>query len=59
MATTTTGNTAWQYVRGAYVVPAGQTNTEFGFAAVSSATGSIGAGNFLDDIKIPDRRIAC
>ena len=51
MATTTTGNIAWQYVRGAYTVPAGQTNTQFAFEAMASAGGSLGAGNFLDDIS--------
>ncbi|WP_270568281.1 isopeptide-forming domain-containing fimbrial protein [Bacillus sonorensis] len=44
------GNTKWGTYTGAYTVPAGQTTTRFGFEAVSVASGSIGAGNFLDDI---------
>jgi uncharacterized repeat protein (TIGR01451 family)/fimbrial isopeptide formation D2 family protein/LPXTG-motif cell wall-anchored protein len=45
-----TGNTAWETYTGTYTVPAGQTVTRFGFEAVSTASGSIGAGNFLDNI---------
>ncbi|GIP35800.1 isopeptide-forming domain-containing fimbrial protein [Paenibacillus sp. J2TS4] len=45
-----TGNTAWETYTGSYTVPAGQTTTRFGFEALSTASGSIGAGNFLDDI---------
>ncbi|WP_313432720.1 isopeptide-forming domain-containing fimbrial protein, partial [Siminovitchia terrae] len=48
--TMTSGKEAWKYYSGSYVVPAGQTKTRFGFEAVSSATGSNAAGNFLDDI---------
>ncbi|HZH59501.1 MAG TPA: isopeptide-forming domain-containing fimbrial protein, partial [Metabacillus sp.] len=44
------GNTAWGHYSGTYTVPAGQTTTRFGFEAVSTASGSIAAGNFLDDI---------
>ncbi len=44
------GRTAWGTHTGSYTVPAGQTTTRFGFEAVSSASGSIGNGNFLDDI---------
>ncbi|MFM9278305.1 isopeptide-forming domain-containing fimbrial protein [Paenibacillus jiagnxiensis] len=44
------GNKAWGTYTGSYVVPAGQTVTRFGFEAVSSANGSLGVGNFLDDI---------
>ncbi|WP_181397625.1 isopeptide-forming domain-containing fimbrial protein [Gracilibacillus dipsosauri] len=46
----TTGNTAWETYTGSYTVPAGQTTTRFGFEAVSTGGGSLGAGNFLDDI---------
>ena len=45
-----TGNTAWQQVLGTYRVPAGQTSTRFGFAALSSASSLISAGNFLDGV---------
>jgi len=44
------GSTAWGTYSGSYKVPAGQTVTRFGFEAVSTASGSLGAGNFLDDI---------
>ncbi|WP_339235862.1 isopeptide-forming domain-containing fimbrial protein [Bacillus sp. FSL K6-1012] len=44
------GKTGWGTHTGSYTVPAGQTTTRFGFEAVSSASGSIGNGNFLDDI---------
>ena len=44
------GNTAWGHYSGSYTVPAGQTLTRFGFEAVSTANGVLGAGNFLDDI---------
>ncbi|MFB5269848.1 isopeptide-forming domain-containing fimbrial protein, partial [Paenibacillus enshidis] len=44
------GNKAWGTYTGTYTVPAGQTVTRFGFEAVSSASGGIGNGNFLDDI---------
>ncbi|MED4953667.1 Ig-like domain-containing protein [Paenibacillus macerans] len=46
----TDGNTQWGYYSGTYTVPAGQTVTRFGFEAVSSANGNVGAGNFVDDI---------
>uniref|UniRef100_UPI0006934538 isopeptide-forming domain-containing fimbrial protein n=1 Tax=Paucisalibacillus sp. EB02 TaxID=1347087 RepID=UPI0006934538 len=44
------GNTAWGTYTGTYTVPAGQTSTRFGFEAVSTANGSIGHGNHIDDI---------
>lgn len=43
-------NTAWGTYSGIYTVPTGQTVTRFGFEAVSTANGSIGHGNHLDDI---------
>lgn len=47
----TATSTAWTTYGGAYVVPAGQTNTQFGFEAVSSSNGRSDFGNMLDDIK--------
>ncbi|MBD8006103.1 isopeptide-forming domain-containing fimbrial protein [Bacillus norwichensis] len=44
------GNTKWGTYTGTYTVPEGQTVTRFGFEAVSTAGGNLGAGNFLDDI---------
>jgi hypothetical protein len=40
---------AWVTHTAAYVVPAGQTCTRFGFRAVSTATGDPSVGNLLDD----------
>lgn len=45
-------NTAWGLYTGTYTVPLGQINTVFIFEAVSTATGSLSVGNFIDDIKI-------
>jgi hypothetical protein len=44
------GKNAWTVYQGTYVVPAGQTVTRFEFAAVSTASGSLSIGNFLDGI---------
>jgi hypothetical protein len=46
------GNTAWGQYSGSYTVPAGQTETFFVFAAVSSSNGDPTYGNFIDDIRI-------
>ena len=40
----------WVRHTGEYTVPDGQTSTRFGFESGATATGSPGAGNFLDDI---------
>ncbi|MFN8300029.1 MAG: gliding motility-associated C-terminal domain-containing protein [Chitinophagales bacterium] len=45
-----TGNTAWALYSGVYIVPAGQTLTRFEFQAISTASGSPAAGNFIDDV---------
>jgi gliding motility-associated-like protein/uncharacterized repeat protein (TIGR01451 family) len=45
-------NNAWGLYTGTYTVPLGQINTVFIFEAVSTATGSLSVGNFIDDIKI-------
>lgn len=42
----------WYYYRGSYTVPAGQTTTGFAFSSVSTATGTLTRGNFLDDISL-------
>ena len=52
----TTGNAGWQQVLGSYRVPAGQTATRFGFAALSSASSLISAGNFLDGVAFGSAR---
>lgn len=49
-----TGNTAWNLFSGTYIVPAGQTTTRFEFQAISTASGSPGAGNFIDDVAFYD-----
>jgi hypothetical protein len=46
------GNSAWGQYTGTYTVPAGQAETFFIFAAVSSSNGDPTYGNFIDDIKI-------
>ncbi len=51
-----TGNTGWQQVLGTYRVPTGQTVTRFGFAALSSASSLISAGNFLDGVTFGSAR---
>ncbi|MDX1908437.1 MAG: T9SS type A sorting domain-containing protein [Bacteroidia bacterium] len=42
-------NTAWVRNTGYYTVPAGQTLTRFQLEAVSTGSGSISVGNFVDD----------
>lgn len=46
------GNDAWGYYTGTYVVPAGQTLTRLTFFAVSTSSGSITSGNFLDAVSL-------
>ena len=43
-------SSGWVRHTGEYTVPEGQTSTRFGFESGATATGSPGAGNFLDDI---------
>lgn len=50
--TMSTDNDAWVIYSGTYTVPLGQNNTLFIFEAISTASGSISVGNFIDDIKI-------
>ena len=45
------GVESWNRYSGAYVVPAGQTQTQLSFRAVSTATGDQSIGNFLDDVS--------
>jgi uncharacterized repeat protein (TIGR01451 family) len=45
------GTSAWGRYSGAYVVPAGQTTTELAFRAISTATGDLSVGNFMDDVS--------
>lgn len=49
-----TGSTAWNVFSGSYIVPAGQTSTRFEFQAISTASGSPAAGNFIDDVAFYD-----
>lgn len=46
----TDDNTAWRHYTGVYVVPPGQTTTQFAFKSVSAAGGSPAVGNFLDGV---------
>jgi hypothetical protein len=50
--TMTDGRSAWGSYTGTYVVPAGQANTIFIFEAVSTASGSLSVGNFIDGVQI-------
>ncbi len=45
------GTAAWGRYSGAYVVPAGQTTTYLAFRAISTATGDLSVGNFMDDVS--------
>ena len=45
------GITAWGRYSGAYVVPAGQTTTELAFRAISTGSGDLSVGNFMDDVS--------
>ncbi|MCX6180636.1 MAG: hypothetical protein NT150_01735 [Bacteroidetes bacterium] len=56
--TYSTGNTAWKYYTGTYVVPAGQTITRFYFSSLSSASTLNSVGNFLDAINIQSVNIS-
>ncbi|MET0147209.1 MAG: fibronectin type III domain-containing protein, partial [Ilumatobacteraceae bacterium] len=47
----TTDRSAWVRYSGAYVVPAGQTQTELNFMAVSTSSGNQSIGNLLDDVS--------
>ncbi|TLG71793.1 MSCRAMM family protein [Culicoidibacter larvae] len=52
IATADDGNDAWGYYTGTYVVPPGQTVTRLTFLAISTASGSITNGNFLDAVTL-------
>jgi hypothetical protein len=41
----------WGRYSGAYVVPAGQTTTELAFRAISTGSGDLSIGNFMDDVS--------
>ncbi|MFN8405847.1 MAG: hypothetical protein U0X71_00005, partial [Sphingobacteriaceae bacterium] len=49
--TATDNRTAWGTYTTTYTVPFGQIKTRFLFGAITSASGSNGAGNFLDNIQ--------
>ncbi|WBX77941.1 T9SS type B sorting domain-containing protein [Tenacibaculum ovolyticum] len=53
------GRTAWGVYSGTYTVPVGQSTTVIAFDAVSTASGSISVGNFIDDVKITIARNNC
>lgn len=46
-----TGNTGWAVYSGTYSVPVGQTITRFEFRAISTATGDVTVGNFIDAVE--------
>ena len=41
----------WGRYSGAYVVPTGQTTTELAFRAISTGSGDLSIGNFMDDVS--------
>jgi uncharacterized repeat protein (TIGR01451 family) len=45
------GTSAWGRYSGAYVVPASQTTTELAFRALSTGSGDLSVGNFMDDVS--------
>jgi uncharacterized repeat protein (TIGR01451 family) len=49
--TYSTDSTGWILYQGSYQVPPGQYITRFQFDAISTGSGSIGSGNFLDAVK--------
>ena len=49
---TATSNYQWGHYTGSYVVPAGQTRTEFSFESVSTTSGMPDFGNYLDAIRL-------
>ncbi len=51
-ATMVTGNTAWKFYSGTYIIPAGQYVTRFGFHSVSTFNGNQSAGNLVDNISL-------
>jgi len=49
--TQTDGTSGWGRHEGVYTVPPGQTKTRFAMVAVSTASGNISVGNFIDDVS--------
>ncbi|MBC6316583.1 LPXTG cell wall anchor domain-containing protein [Listeria grandensis] len=47
-----TDGESWGNYSGSYVVPAGQTHTRLTFAPISTSSGNLTIGNFLDDINL-------
>ncbi|MEL6252340.1 MAG: T9SS type A sorting domain-containing protein [Bacteroidota bacterium] len=43
---------SWGFYSGTYTVPAGQTETRFALTAISTASGNISVGNFVDDFQL-------
>ncbi|MEM7797589.1 MAG: SdrD B-like domain-containing protein [Chloroflexota bacterium] len=50
IGTFSTDRYAWEVYSGDYAVPAGQTETRFRYVAISTGSGNISIGNFLDSI---------
>ncbi|MGX1931029.1 thrombospondin type 3 repeat-containing protein [Flagellimonas sp. 2504JD4-2] len=46
------GRSSWGFYSGTYIVPANQANTIFIFEAVSTSSGNLSVGNFIDDVQI-------
>ncbi|MGG8496617.1 hypothetical protein ACQY1Q_09385, partial [Tenacibaculum sp. TC6] len=53
------GTSSWGSYSGTYTVPAGQTTTVIAFNAVSTASGSLSVGNFIDNVNITINKSTC
>ncbi|PQJ23109.1 hypothetical protein BSU00_02310 [Tenacibaculum sp. SG-28] len=53
------GKSAWGSYSGTYTVPAGQTATIIAFKAISTASGSLSVGNFIDNVNIQINKVNC
>jgi uncharacterized repeat protein (TIGR01451 family) len=51
-STHTTPSNEWRVYSGVYTVPGGQDITRFALKSISSTGGSLGVGNFVDDVRL-------
>ncbi|NND11189.1 MAG: hypothetical protein HKN96_08260, partial [Flavobacteriaceae bacterium] len=49
---TTAGDASWTVHSGTYIVPFGQTTTRLTFTAISTASGGLTSGNFIDNVQL-------
>ncbi|SNR16328.1 beta strand repeat-containing protein [Tenacibaculum jejuense] len=53
------GNTTWGTYSGSYTVPVGQTTTVISFVAISTASGRLSIGNFIDNVRMTVNAVGC